>query len=56
MACHSKRAWETAPATLTVRTVGFAVICFVSLAGYPGVLVMKDQTEVCPLSRGVMFL
>jgi hypothetical protein len=38
-----------------VCTAGVAVICFASSAGCSGALVMKDQTEVCPLSHGVMF-
>src|SRR5215475_1918846 len=54
MACQSVGSWETAPAALAACAVGIAVICCASSAGCSGVLVMKDQTEVCPLSRGVM--
>jgi hypothetical protein len=39
----------TAPAELS------AVICFATSVGLPNSLVKKDQTEVSPLSRGVMF-
>src|SRR6266516_38596 len=31
------------------------VICLTSLVGYSSALARKDQREVCPLSRGVMF-
>ncbi|HKF39264.1 MAG TPA: hypothetical protein VKB35_20375, partial [Ktedonobacteraceae bacterium] len=31
------------------------VICFTSLVDYSSALAPKDQREVCPLSRGVMF-
>jgi hypothetical protein len=40
---------ESAPVS-----VATAVICFLSCGGWPRSLVMKDQMDVCPLSRGVM--
>ncbi len=40
--------WEAAPANV------FAVICLASLICLPSFLVLKDQTEVCSFSRGVM--
>jgi hypothetical protein len=40
--------WEAAPANV------FAVICFASCICLPSFLVMKDQTEVCSLSRGML--
>src|SRR6266545_7855979 len=49
MACQSTFLWETAPAREFP-----VVICLVSLVGFSTSLVMKDQREVCPLSRGVM--
>src|SRR5258708_29825903 len=42
--------WEAAPAGCS------AVICFVSSIGLLSAFVMKDQMEVCPLSRGVILL
>ena len=39
----------------TVVPVVSVVICFTSLVGYSNALAPKDQREVCPLSRGVMF-
>ena len=43
--CQS-RAWEAAP------TEGSVDICLASLVACSGCFVMKDQVEVCPLSRG----
>ena len=40
---------ESAPVS-----VATAVICLLSCGGWPSSLVMKDQMDVCPLSRGVM--
>ena len=45
MSCHPLTIWKAAPAE------GSAVICFVSFVGLLGFLAMKDQMEVCPLSR-----
>src|SRR5262249_52951181 len=41
--------WESAPVS-----VATAVICLLSLRGCPRSLVRQDQTDVSPLSRGVM--
>ena len=41
--------WESAPASVTT-----AVICLLSSGGWPNSLVMQDQMDVCPLSRGVI--
>ncbi len=54
MACHSTVVWEDAPVTLAAFAVVYTVICFSSFVGLSSYLVMKDQMEVCPLSRGVM--
>src|SRR5712691_10542539 len=40
---------ESAPVS-----VATAVICFLSSRGWPSSLVMQDQMDVCPLSRGVI--
>ncbi len=40
---------ESAPVS-----VATAVICFLSSRGWPNSLVMQDQMDVSPLSRGVM--
>src|SRR5215510_6595270 len=56
MACHSTVSWEAAPATFSAWAVSVVVICLASSVGWPGDLVTKDQTEVCPLSRGVISL
>jgi hypothetical protein len=47
MSCYPLTIWKAAPAE------GSAVICFVGLLGF---LAMKDQKEVCSLSREVMLL
>ncbi len=49
MADQSITPWKDAPAGWFS-----AVICFSSLVVFSSVLVMKDQAEVCPLSRGVI--
>src|SRR5260370_5391146 len=49
MAGQSITPWKDAPAGWFS-----AVMCFSSLVGFSSVLVMKDQAEVCPLSRGVI--
>src|SRR5260221_1525264 len=49
MADQSVTPWKDAPAGWFS-----AVICFSSLVVFSSVLVMKDQAEVCPLSRGVI--
>jgi hypothetical protein len=41
--------WESAPVS-----VATAVICLLSSGGWPRSLVMQDQMDVSPLSRGVM--
>jgi hypothetical protein len=51
IACPSRVAWEAAPAGVATAVSGLA-----SGTGWSDALVRKDQTEGCPLSRGVMFL
>ncbi len=48
MACQFIMLWEAAPAIIV------AVICSASSNGLPCSFVLKDQMEVCPLSRGMM--
>src|SRR5437867_11822719 len=48
MVCQFTSLWEAAPANV------FAVICLASCICLPSFLVLKDQTEVCSLSRGMM--
>src|SRR6266699_6743232 len=50
MSCQPWTIWKAAPAERS------AVICFVSFVGLLGFLAMKDQMEVCPLSREAMLL
>jgi hypothetical protein len=54
MAYQSTVSWEAAPALISACAVELTVICFSSLIGWSSPLVMKDQMEVCPLSRGIM--
>src|SRR6266481_2848101 len=49
MACQSVTPWKGAPAESSS-----AVICFSSCIALSSVLVLKDLTEVCPLSRRMM--
>src|SRR5216683_4150297 len=49
MVCHATGLSESAPVS-----VATAVICLLSLRGWPRSLVMKDQMDVCSLARGVM--
>src|SRR5262245_7712618 len=50
MACHAVGRSESAPVS-----VATAVICLLSLRGWPRSLVIKDQMDVCSLARGVMW-
>src|SRR4029453_10497501 len=49
MACHAVGRSESAPVSVVT-----AVICLLSLRGWPRSLVIKDQRDVCSLARGVM--
>src|SRR5712691_2658018 len=49
IACHATGQSESAPVS-----VATAVICLLSLRGWPRSLVMQDQRDVCALARGVM--
>src|SRR6266849_3977642 len=56
MLCHSIASWEDAPGGLSFSEGGSVrgvapVICFPSFCRFAKCLVMKDQMEVCSLSR-----
>jgi hypothetical protein len=58
MLCHCPASWEAAPTEVSETRVSgeSVVICFASLIVSPSSLVMKDQMEVCPLSREGLLL
>src|SRR5260221_3602578 len=55
--CHAQAGSVVAPTegSEVVSSVVSVVICFTSLVGYSDALAPKDQREVCPLARGMIF-